>query len=132
MLRRMHKPFTILAAAAVLFGATACSSSTTASVPAVSTPKPSPSPASSKSSCTSTRDVIVRYVAPGQPATAQELGNYNLATCQPTLEWLQNTSPTGPGYCTEAAWVSDNPNYSADTTPAAPLKEVQVRIGPAC
>jgi hypothetical protein len=76
--------------------------------------------------------VIVRYVAPGQPATAQVLGNYNLQNCEPTFQTLQDTSPTGDGYCTEAAWASDNPGYNADATPAPRLKNPQVSVGPAC
>ncbi|MFK0154627.1 hypothetical protein ACIQVK_21450 [Streptomyces sp. NPDC090493] len=60
------------------------------------------------------------------------LGNYFLATCETTFESLPRTSPTQAGYCTEAAWASDNPGYDADITPAARLKKVQVSVGPAC
>jgi len=90
-------------------------------------PKPSPQP-----SCSESRDLIVWYVVPTLPDSAQELGNYNLATCETTLQELQDTSPTGPGYCTEAAWVSDNPGYDADATPAKEPKDVVLSVGPAC
>lgn len=69
---------------------------------------------------------------PGVTDSAQTLGNYNLATCESTFKYLQETSPTGAGNCTEAAWASDNPGYNADADPAPRPKKVQVAIGPAC
>lgn len=63
---------------------------------------------------------------------AQVLGNYILATCEPTLKMLQETSPTDAGNCTEAAWASDNPGYNADAEPAKRPKNVQMAVGPAC
>ncbi|MEV6118707.1 hypothetical protein AB0L59_41145 [Streptomyces sp. NPDC052109] len=66
------------------------------------------------------------------PDSAQELGNYNLATCESTFKFLQETSPKSAGACTEAAWASDNPGYNTDAEPAKRLKKVQVAIGPAC
>jgi hypothetical protein len=95
--------------------------------------KPKPSHASKGCSHTSpTRDVIVWYKAPGLPNSAQVLGNYDLVTCETTFKSLTHTSPTGPGYCTEAAWASDNPGYNADASPAKRIKNAQVVIGPAC
>ncbi|MCX5353769.1 hypothetical protein ACFY13_10095 [Streptomyces mirabilis] len=35
-------------------------------------------------------------------------------------------------YCTKAAYASDNPGYNADASRAAPLKKVQLAVGPAC
>jgi hypothetical protein len=101
---------------------------------AVPTPKPKATKAqpSPQPSCSETRDLIVWYVVPTLPDSAQELGNYNLATCETTLQELQDASPTGPGYCTEAAWVSDNPGYDADATPAKEPKDVVLSVGPAC
>jgi hypothetical protein len=55
-----------------------------------------------------------------------------METCEPTMEWFKHTSPTKAGYCTEAAWASDNPGYITDAEPAKRLKKVQVAIGPAC
>jgi hypothetical protein len=83
-------------------------------------------------SCSPTRDVIVRYIAPGLPANSQVLGDYDVQNCTTTFESLKGTSPTEPGFCTEAAWASDNPGYDADATPSAPLKKIQVKVGPAC
>ncbi len=69
---------------------------------------------------------------PGVPDSAQELGNYSQMDCEPTFQWLQHTSPTEAGDCTEAAWASDNPGYNVDATPAPRLKKVQMVVGPAC
>jgi hypothetical protein len=69
---------------------------------------------------------------PDVPAGAQELGNYNAATCESTFKWLEQTSPKEAGDCLEAAWASDNPGYIVDAEPAARLKKVQVAIGPSC
>ncbi|MGI5136619.1 MULTISPECIES: hypothetical protein [unclassified Streptomyces] len=91
-----------------------------------------PKPSQSSKTCSPTRDIIVWTKTPGLPDSAQELGNYNLETCESTFQWLKHASPTGPGYCTEAAWASDNPNYNVDAEPAKRLKKVQVTIGPAC
>lgn len=92
----------------------------------------SPAPVAADPSCGPNLDIIVRYVVPGLEPSAQVLGSYKIATCQPTFETLKETSPTEAGYCTEAAWASDNPGYDADATPAAPLRKVQVAFGPAC
>ncbi|MFD8722369.1 hypothetical protein ACFV2H_31435 [Streptomyces sp. NPDC059629] len=91
-----------------------------------------PKPSSSTKDCPPTRDIIVWVKAPGAPAYAQELGNYNLETCESTFKWLQRTSPTDAGNCTEAAWASDNRGYNVDADPAPRLKKVQMFVGPAC
>ncbi|WP_146259283.1 hypothetical protein [Streptomyces tateyamensis] len=106
------------------------------SAPAVVTTSAGPEPTvlatGADGGCGPTRDLIVRYVVPGLPSSAQVLGNHVITTCQDTMVELQSTSPKESGYCTEAAWASDNPGYDADATPAAPLKKVQVAYGPAC
>ncbi|MFF3876010.1 hypothetical protein [Streptomyces sp. NPDC001978] len=94
--------------------------------------KAKPKPSHSAKQCSPTRDVIVWIKSPGVPDSAQVLGNYNLATCKTTFQWLQQTSPTEAGNCTEAAWASDNPGYNADATPAKRPKKVQLAVGPAC
>ncbi|MCF1510104.1 hypothetical protein [Streptomyces glomeratus] len=94
--------------------------------------KQKPKPSRSSKTCEPTRDVIVWYKTPELPDSAQVLGNYYVATCETTFQSLTHTSPTGAGYCTEAAWASDNPGYNADATPAKRLKKVQVAVGPAC
>jgi hypothetical protein len=110
-------------------------SSIVTSTKAKAAPKPKPTAKTRpipQPSCSETRDLIVWYVAPTLPDSAQELGNYNIENCEPTLQELQDTSPTEPGYCTEAAWASDNPGYNADATPAAEPKDVVLSVGPAC
>lgn len=74
----------------------------------------------------------VWYKAPGLPDSAQVLGSYAVVGCQSTFQMLKTTSPTGAGYCTEAAWASDNPGYNADAEPAKRLKHVQVSVGAGC
>ncbi|MQY32601.1 hypothetical protein SRB17_05550 [Streptomyces sp. RB17] len=97
----------------------------------VAKPKPKPKPSRSKG-CGPERDVIVWYKTPGAPNSAQVIGNYNVTSCQTTFDELQQDSPTGDGYCTEAAWASDNPGYNADADSPKRLKNVQVSVGPAC
>ncbi|MER7182930.1 hypothetical protein ABT404_26250 [Streptomyces hyaluromycini] len=112
---------------------TAAAPSHSASPAAKSKAKPKPSHTTKGCSHTSpTRDVLVWYKTPGLPNSAQVLGNYDLVLCETTFQSLTHTSPTGAGYCTEAAYASDNPGYDAEATPAKRLKKVQVAVGPAC
>lgn len=83
-------------------------------------------------SCGPLKDVIVWTHTPGIPDSAAVLGGRSLATCESTFDSLPTTSPTEAGYCTEAAWASDNPGYNADARPAEHLKKVQITVGPAC
>ncbi|MEW1569559.1 hypothetical protein AB0454_42310 [Streptomyces sp. NPDC093509] len=76
--------------------------------------------------------MIVWSKVPGLTDSSQHLGGYNLATCETTLDGLQHTSPTQAGYCTLAAWASDNPGYDTAATPAKRPKAVQISVGPAC
>ncbi|MDI5964812.1 hypothetical protein [Streptantibioticus silvisoli] len=99
---------------------------------AAAAPKAKPKPSAPAESCSPTRDVIVWTKEPGLAATAQVLGNYDIQTCQTTFASLPHSSPTEAGYCTEAAYASDNPGYNADATPAKRPEHVQVTVGPAC
>jgi hypothetical protein len=78
------------------------------------------------------RDIILRMVVPRLPVSAQVIGDVDYVQCRPSLDTLPDMSPTDPGYCTQAAYASDNPGYNADATPAARLKKVIVSVGPAC
>ncbi len=77
-------------------------------------------------------DLLVRYVVPGLPASAQLLGDVEIVNCQSTIAFLQKTSPTSPGYCTEAAYAKDNPGYNTNAEPAPRLQHVIAAFGPAC
>lgn len=74
-------------------------------------------------------DVIVREKFPNVPVDAMELGGTDPEHCVWTMDSLKTAQPTGPGYCSEVAWASDNPNYDPNAVPAPPLKKVQVKIG---
>ena len=74
--------------------------------------------------------MIVRYVSPGLPPSAQLLGDVSIATCGPTVEFIRSTALTDPGFCTSVALASDNPGYDFDAAPA--LQAVIAAFGPAC
>lgn len=78
------------------------------------------------------RDVLVRMVAPGANTVAQTVGDVDVAKCRSVFDLLKATSPTDAGDCTTAAYASDNPGYNPDAVPAPPLKKVQLSIGPTC
>jgi hypothetical protein len=132
------------AVAAILLATAGCSTThgggaspertaTMTSKPAAKSPSPTePKATAAAKSCPPTRDVIVWTKVPGLPNSAQVVGNYNAATCETTFQWLKHSSPTTAGYCTEAAYASDNPGYNTAAEPARRLKDVQVAIGPAC
>jgi hypothetical protein len=42
------------------------------------------------------------------------------------------TAPAVAGICTQVGYVSQNPGYDVNATPAAPLKDVAAQKGPAC
>lgn len=139
--------------AAVGLAVTGCSSGTNhpAVAPAVHTPAASPTsvaaPATSSAAAyTSTPedstpstsstcnlpdkgDVIVREVFPNVPIDAMELGGTDPEHCTWTMDSLRTSQPTGPGYCSEVAWASDNVGYDPNAVPAPPLKKVQETIG---
>ena len=102
------------------------------SAPAISKAAPKTAESSAARNCPPTRDVYVRYVDPGLPASASDLGNYDVLTCETTFDSLEATSPMEAGYCTTAAWASNNPGYNVNATPAAPLQDIEVAVGPAC
>lgn len=131
-------------AACVVGLAAACSSATPAvsspaAAPAGSTPAaaslaPSTAAAAPSPTCDPSKepDVIVRYTVPGLEDSAQELGGWDLETCQVDIDKIMSTMPTGDGYCAQIAWKSDNPTYNVDATPAPPLRKVIEAIGAGC
>lgn len=122
----------ILAVVAVLLVTAGCSNTRFVAPAVTGKPTSTPSTPSPVKSCPPTRQVIVWTRVPGAPNSARVLGNYNAATCETTFKWLQDSSPAGPGYCTEAAYARDNPGYDVDASPAPHPKGVRVAVGGAC
>lgn len=148
----MRRVLVLAVVLAVVLALAGCSSSTskpaaapTGQAPAVTsdatsaTPSAAPStttePTTAAPSTSSTchlpdkGDIIAREKVPGLPVDAIELGGTDPEHCTWTFDMLKTSQPTGAGYCTEAAWASDNPGYDVEAKPAAPLKNVQVVIG---
>lgn len=124
---------TVMLIAAISLGAAGCSSST--STPAAAPTSQAAAPASSSpTGCNlkTQRDVIVRYVTPDLPPSAQTLGDVNLALCETTFDSLAKTTSTDAGFCTTAAFADDNVGYNPDAVPAPPLRKVQAQAGAAC
>lgn len=138
----------VLAAAAAVLALAGCSSTAgkPAAVPAATsvpssvatTAPPAPDtsssqPAAPAETCATplpdSGDIIVRETVPNLPASAQELGGTDPEHCVLTFDTLKTSSPTGAGYCTQAAWAADNPGYDVNATPAPLLKKVRVTIG---
>lgn len=136
----MHRTVLLTAVAFVLAG---CSSS--ASKPAAAPQPQPPAVASTATAPTSAQpaapaetcatplpdrgDIIEWQREPNLPDSAVELGGTDPEHCVLTFDSLKTSSPTGAGYCTQAAWLSDNVGYNPDATPAPKLKKVQVSIG---
>ena len=93
-------------------------------------------PASDKHQCklVTQRDVIFWWKTPGQPATAQLLGDVDNATCRYSysLADMSATSPLGPGFCTAAAFASDHPGYNIDAEPAPRPTHIINEVGAGC
>lgn len=79
-------------------------------------------------------DVIEWVQDPGLPATAQELGGYDLSNCARTASQaeLKRTSPQGAGYCTIVASLSANPHYNFAAAPAPKPRGILAQVGGAC
>ncbi len=126
--------------AAVLIGtvgASACSSTTTTAPSPITSPAPTKAPPAAGSATTAcrltpTEDLIERLVTPRLPPSAIVVGNVDGVLCKPTVDTIQQTTPSGPGYCTQIARSADNPGYNPDATPAAPLRKVIAQYGSAC
>lgn len=106
-------------------------SATPADVPSTSAPATTAAVSTASSTCNlpDKGDVIVREVFPNVPIDAMELGGTDPEHCTWTMDSLRTSQPTGPGYCSEVAWASDNVGYDPNTVPAPPLKKVQEMIG---
>ena len=81
-----------------------------------------------------TEDLIERDVVAGQQPTALTLGDVGFISgeCKATVDTLAATVADKPGYCSQLARGADNPGYSVDAVPAAPLRKVIAQAGPSC
>jgi uncharacterized lipoprotein YbaY len=124
---------TLVLAALVVLGLAGCSSSLDKPV-AAPTSQADTTSSQPPATCNLKEqgDVILRYVTPNLPPSAQVVGGVDLGLCETTFDSLARTTSTDSGYCTTAAWASDNPGYNPDAVPAAPLKNVQAQAGQAC
>ena len=80
--------------------------------------------------CRPARDVIVWTKTPDR-TSAMLLGD-PAGNCSSTLDTIRQTSPTGPGYCTIAAWATDNPGYDVNAASPRRPRKVQETIGGGC
>jgi hypothetical protein len=81
--------------------------------------------------------IYVRMIVPGIATTAQELGgewawDHVTNQCDDSVAWMMATAPMTAGNCTQVGFVSQNPGYNPNATPARPLKSVVAQAGPAC
>lgn len=122
-----------LALAAVLLLA-GCSSSPSSPAAAPTSQAPADTASQPPATCNlkSQGDIIERVVTPGNPATAQQLGSVDLAQCKLAFDTLARETSTDAGFCSQEAWLVDNPSYDVNAVPAAPLKKVQAQAGTAC
>lgn len=79
-------------------------------------------------------DIYVRMITPGEQPTAQELGgewdwNHVLNKCETSVQMMISAAPTTAGNCTQVGYVSRNPGYNPNATPAAPLSRVVAQTG---
>lgn len=126
----------VLAVAGAVLLLAGCSSSTSSPAAAPTSQAAVDDTSSSQPPATcnlkSQGDIIERVIVPGQPATAQQLGGVNLQNCTLAFSNLAAETSKDPGFCTQAAWLADNPGYDVNAVPAAPLKRVQAQAGAAC
>lgn len=140
-----------LAAAVSLAACSSGAASTATAATAVHSARPAASSAAAKAAakkrqhaidaCYKRRpasgDIYVRTAAPGTAATAQQLGggwtwDYTAGQCLSSVALTIETAATGPGDCTTVGFVSDNPGYDANATPARRLESITAQAGPGC
>jgi hypothetical protein len=82
-------------------------------------------------------DIYLRMKSPGTATVAQELGgewiwDHSTSKCLTSVQWMIATAPQVPGSCTWVGYVSDNPGYAVNATPAPRLSNVVASSGPSC
>ena len=83
------------------------------------------------------RDIYVRIIKPGSSTEAQRLGGqwrWDRLTgkCLTAVHFMTATAPRRAGHCTQVGYVTDNPGYDPNATPASALPHIAAQVGPAC
>jgi hypothetical protein len=83
------------------------------------------------------RDIYVRIVKPGTSPETRRLGgswrwDHVTGKCLTAVHFMTATAPRSAGHCTQVGYVTDNPGYDANATPAPRLPHTAVQAGPAC
>jgi hypothetical protein len=83
------------------------------------------------------RDIYVRIIKPGTSPEARQLGgrwrwDHVTGKCLTAVHFMTATAPRSAGHCTQVGYVTDNPGYDPNATPAPPLPHTAAQAGPAC
>lgn len=83
------------------------------------------------------RDIYVRIIKPGTSPEVRQLGgrwrwDHVTGRCLTAVHFMTATAPRSPGHCTQVGYVTDNPGYDPNATPAPPLPHTAAQAGPAC
>ena len=113
---------------------------TSSAAPAKTTPAATAKKADPSAACENRKwsgNIYVRFISPGSPWNAQELGNEwfwdnTTGKCLDGVQTQMASAPLIAGACTQVGYVKDNPNYDVNATPAPPLADVAAQAGPAC
>ncbi len=132
----MRRTLVAIGTAVALAPAAACAGTTSRSRPgAAATVTASPE---TSAQCAARRppygDVIFVWMnSIGGPIATKLPGgwvyNETTGTCQTTVAYRLNTTPTGPGNCVQVALVTDNPEYDVDAEPLPPVNKIRDSYG---
>lgn len=83
------------------------------------------------------RDIYVRIIKPGTSPAARKLGgrwrwDHVTGQCLTAVRFMTATAPRSAGHCTQVGYVTDNPGYDPNATPAPFLPHTAAQAGPAC
>jgi hypothetical protein len=83
------------------------------------------------------RDIYVRIIKPGTSPKARKLAgrwrwDHATGKCLTAIHFMTATAPRSDGHCTQVGYVTDNPGYDPNATPAPPLRRTAAQAGPAC
>ena len=83
------------------------------------------------------RDIYVRIVKPGASTRVKKLGgqwrwDHMTGKCLTAVHFMTATAPRSAGHCTQVGYVTDNPGYDPNATPATQLPHTVAQVGPAC